>query len=71
VRSIRDSARRHGLVRPRRGRIIAGVCAGVGRWLDVSPWVVRLAALLSVLIPGPQFLLYVVLWIAIPAEERS
>ena len=65
---IRSSFRRRGLVRRRRGRVIAGVCAALARSWGVSPWVVRLAAVLSVVLPGPQVLLYILLWILIPEE---
>ena len=64
----RESLRRRGIVRPRRGRVIGGVCAGLARWLDVNPWLVRLAAVVSILIPGPQVLAYVLLWIIVPEE---
>jgi phage shock protein PspC (stress-responsive transcriptional regulator) len=57
-----------GLVRPRHGRMIAGVCAGLARRVDVKPWQVRLIFVLSCLLPGPQFLLYVALWILLPSE---
>jgi phage shock protein PspC (stress-responsive transcriptional regulator) len=56
------------LVRPRRGRIIAGVCAALARRFDIKPWQVRLIFVLSCLLPGPQFLLYVALWIILPSE---
>ena len=56
------------LVRPRRGRWIAGVCLALARRFDVSPTVVRLAFVVSLLLPGPQVLLYVLLWIVIPEE---
>lgn len=57
-----------GLVRPRRGKIIAGVCAGLARQWGMSPTVVRLLAVLSCLLPGPQFIAYVVLWVIVPKE---
>ncbi|HEY0260632.1 MAG TPA: PspC domain-containing protein [Lacisediminihabitans sp.] len=57
------------LIRPRRGRIIAGVCAGIAARFGWSPFVVRLVFLLSCLLPGPQFLLYIVLWILVPSED--
>jgi phage shock protein PspC (stress-responsive transcriptional regulator) len=60
--------RRSALVRPRRGRLLAGVCAGVARRFGVKPWQVRLLFLVSCVLPGPQVLLYVALWILIPAE---
>ena len=56
------------LVRPRRGRMIGGVCAALARRLDVSPTLVRALFVISVVLPGPQFLLYVALWIFIPSE---
>ncbi len=56
------------LVRPRQGRVIAGVCAGLARRFGLSPNTVRVLFLLSCLLPGPQFLLYAVLWIVLPSE---
>jgi len=55
------------LVRPR-NRVIAGVCAGLARRFDMSPNVVRLLFVLSCLLPGPQFLVYIVLWVLMPSE---
>ena len=55
------------LVRPRR-RVIAGVCSGMGARFGMSPNVVRLLFLLSCILPGPQFLVYIVLWVMIPSE---
>jgi phage shock protein PspC (stress-responsive transcriptional regulator) len=57
------------LVRPRSGRWIAGVCAGLADRFGVSRGMMRLLFVLSTLIPGPQFLLYVALWIVIPSED--
>jgi phage shock protein PspC (stress-responsive transcriptional regulator) len=56
------------LARPRRGRMIAGVCAGLARRFDMSPGIVRLLFVLSLLLPGPQILIYLVLWIILPQE---
>jgi phage shock protein PspC (stress-responsive transcriptional regulator) len=61
-------ARSAELARPRRGRIVAGVCAALARRFDVSPTVMRLLFVLSCLLPGPQILLYVALWIILPSE---
>jgi phage shock protein PspC (stress-responsive transcriptional regulator) len=55
-------------MRPRRGRIVAGVCAALARRFDLTPRRVRLLFVLSCLLPGPQILLYVALWIILPAE---
>ncbi|CAN5695369.1 PspC domain-containing protein [soil metagenome] len=55
------------LVRPRR-RVIAGVCSGLGERFGMSPNVVRLLFVVSCLLPGPQFLAYIALWVMIPSE---
>jgi phage shock protein PspC (stress-responsive transcriptional regulator) len=56
------------LVRPRDDRWIAGVCAGLARRFGISPNTMRLIFVLSCLLPGPQFLAYIVLWILVPDE---
>jgi phage shock protein PspC (stress-responsive transcriptional regulator) len=57
------------LVRPRKGRVVAGVCAAIARRFGWSPTTVRLVFLISCLLPGPQVLLYVILWVLIPKEQ--
>ena len=61
-------ARSGNLVRPRSGRLIAGVCAALARRFGMKPWQVRLLFVVSCLLPGPQFLIYIVLWIVLPSE---
>jgi phage shock protein PspC (stress-responsive transcriptional regulator) len=56
------------LTRPRDGRWIAGVCAGLGRRFGMPANLVRLLFVLSCLLPGPQFVVYLVLWIVMPSE---
>jgi phage shock protein PspC (stress-responsive transcriptional regulator) len=56
------------LTRPRDNRWIAGVCAGLARRFGMSPNTVRLLFILSCLLPGPQFLIYLVLWAIMPSE---
>jgi phage shock protein PspC (stress-responsive transcriptional regulator) len=48
--------------------MIAGVCAGLASRFGVSPTLVRILFVLSLLLPGPQILLYVALWLIIPSE---
>jgi phage shock protein PspC (stress-responsive transcriptional regulator) len=55
------------LVRPR-DRWIAGVCSGLARRFGKSPNFVRLLFVVSCLLPGPQFLIYLLLWIIMPSE---
>jgi phage shock protein PspC (stress-responsive transcriptional regulator) len=55
-------------VRPRRGRVLGGVCVALARRFGTTPWRVRALFILSCLLPGPQFLLYLALWIILPSE---
>ncbi|MPZ00940.1 MAG: PspC domain-containing protein [Actinophytocola sp.] len=57
------------LVRPREGKMIAGVCAGIANRYGWSANAVRLVFVLSCLLPGPQFLVYIALWILMPKEN--
>ena len=57
-----------GLVRPRQGRMVAGVLAGLARRFGISPGMARILFLVSMLLPGPQILAYLVLWIVMPKE---
>lgn len=54
------------LSRPRHGKVIAGVCAGLADRFGLSPFVVRLAFVLSCILPGPQFIAYLVMWVLMP-----
>ncbi|MEJ7834220.1 MAG: PspC domain-containing protein [Nocardioides sp.] len=58
------------LVRPRK-RVIAGVCAGLAQRFGTTPTKIRLIFVLSCLLPGPQFLIYIALWVLVPDEDRS
>jgi phage shock protein PspC (stress-responsive transcriptional regulator) len=45
------------------------VCIAVARRFDLSPTLVRVLFVLSMLLPGPQILAYLVLWIVVPSEN--
>ena len=69
---MNDYFRRQGLVRPREGRILGGVCAGLGRRFGLAPWQARILFVLALLvIPGSQVLVYPLLWILMPAEQPA
>ena len=71
MNDIRSSLARQGLVRPREGKILGGVCVGVGRRFGLTPWTTRLLfVLLLLVVPGSQLLIYPVLWVLMPAEEN-
>jgi phage shock protein C len=68
--SIHNLFRSQGLTRPSEGRILGGVCAGLGRRIGLDPWPARLLFLLVLLlVPGSQLLLYPILWILMPTAE--
>ncbi|MEV1328190.1 PspC domain-containing protein [Micromonospora costi] len=58
------------LVRPRQGRMLAGVCAGLAQRFGMSAGMVRLLFLLSLLLPGTQVIVYLILWVLMPNEDR-
>ena len=57
------------LTRPQDQKVIAGVCAGLAQRFGWRPRRVRLLFVLSCLLPGPQFLIYIALWIMIPQQK--
>ncbi|MER6675739.1 PspC domain-containing protein [Streptomyces sp. NPDC000983] len=59
------------LARPANGRMIGGVCAALARRFGMSANTMRVLFLVSCLLPGPQFLLYIALWIFLPAEDKA
>jgi phage shock protein C len=70
MNDIHQSFAQQGLVRPRQGRVLGGVCAGLGRRFGIAPWTARLLfVLVLMVIPGSQLLIYPVLWILMPSEE--
>jgi phage shock protein PspC (stress-responsive transcriptional regulator) len=69
VDTVHDTFRRQGLARQREGRILGGVCAGLGRRFGFDPWTARLLfVLILFVIPGSQLLMYPILWILMPAQ---
>lgn len=70
MNDIQQSFAGKGLVRPRDGRVLGGVCAGLGRRFGLTPWVARLLfVLVLMVIPGSQLLIYPILWILMPGED--
>ncbi|TDV57896.1 phage shock protein C (PspC) family protein [Actinophytocola oryzae] len=57
------------MTRTRDDKVIAGVCAGIARRYGWRPGKVRLIFVLSCLLPGPQFILYIILWWLMPKSS--
>ena len=59
-------------LRPREGRMLSGVCAGLAEQFGISVSIVRLAFVLGTFVSGGIFLVvYLGLWLAMPSEETA
>jgi phage shock protein C len=68
--TIHDGMARQGLVRPVDGRVLGGVCAGLGRRFGIAPVPARLLFVLVLFVlPGSQLLVYPLLWLLMPTER--
>lgn len=52
--------------RSRQHKMIAGVCGGIAERFNMSPTVVRLLFVASCILPGPQFIAYLIMWVVFP-----
>lgn len=53
-------------------RKLAGLCGGLGEYLDIDPTVIRLAAVLICFATGfvPMILAYIVAWFLVPEGSQ-
>ena len=58
------------LHRTNNGKMIAGVCSGLGEYLGVDPNIVRLALAIFTLLGGAGVLIYIAGWLLIPEEGK-
>jgi phage shock protein PspC (stress-responsive transcriptional regulator) len=70
MNSIHQAFAREGLVRPS-DRKIGGVCAAIARRFELDPVLVRVLTVLSILLPGPQVVAYLALWVVMPDEDTA
>ncbi len=56
------------LRRDSRHKMVAGVCSGIARRYGLSTSGLRLAFVISCVLPGPQIVAYLLLWVLIPAD---
>ena len=57
------------LYRAREGRVIGGVCQGLGRYFDVDPIIFRIGAVVLAFVGGAGLLAYLAALLLIPAED--
>ncbi len=58
------------LYRSQTDKMLGGVCAGLGQYLDIDPTVIRLIFILAALLGGHGILLYLILWLVMPPENQ-
>jgi phage shock protein C len=60
------------LVRSRKGRMVAGICAGVADYFGIDVTLVRvIVAVISIITGGAGVLAYLVAWAIIPGEGEK
>jgi phage shock protein PspC (stress-responsive transcriptional regulator) len=60
------------LVRPREGRMVAGVCAGIGEYLGIDANIIRVVfAALTIFSIGAGALVYLIAWAVVPEEGEK
>jgi phage shock protein C len=57
------------LYRSRTDRKIWGVCAGLAKYFDIDPTIVRVLAILSIFISGIGIIAYGIMTIIVPLEN--
>lgn len=57
------------IYRTKDDRILAGVCSGIGRGLDIDPNIVRIVFVVMALAYGAGIIAYVAGWVLLPDEE--
>jgi phage shock protein PspC (stress-responsive transcriptional regulator) len=55
---------------PTKGKIIGGVCAGLGEYFDIDPTWIRILFVLTIFAQGVGLLAYLVAWIVIPRRPE-
>ena len=53
------------LYRSRKSRVLAGVCGGIGEYLNIDPVIIRM---LAIIIPGFGWVAYLICALIIPEE---
>jgi phage shock protein C len=59
------------LYRARTGKVLGGVCGGLGDYLNIDKVIVRILFILLAIFGGSGVLVYIILWIAIPEQDAA
>ncbi|MDY4222753.1 MAG: PspC domain-containing protein [Candidatus Faecousia sp.] len=58
------------IYRPREGRVLVGVCAGIGGYFNLDPVLIRLGWIILCCLGGSGILAYLVAAVLIPEEPE-
>jgi len=61
----------HRMYRDPDRRIIGGVCAGMGAYWSIDPWIVRVIFLIITMMGGLGILIYLILYIVLPEAKTT
>lgn len=59
------------IYRNEKEKVIGGVCAGLADYFDIDVVIIRVIFIATALVWGSSIILYIVLWIAMPAQPRK
>jgi len=51
--------------------MLGGVCAGLAKYFNLDPTVVRLIFVLLFILAGQGLLIYLILWLVVPLEPAA
>ena len=66
--TLRYMATRGELHRSEKGKILGGVCSGLGEYFDVDPVIFRILFVVLLFADGVGALAYILLWIILPSR---
>jgi phage shock protein PspC (stress-responsive transcriptional regulator) len=61
----------HRMYRDPDKRIIGGVCAGMGAYWSIDPWILRVIFLVATMMGGLGILIYLILYIVLPEAKTT
>jgi len=59
------------IYRSRTNSMIAGICGGLGEYLNVDPTIIRVVAVLLIIPDGIGLLAYIIGWVIIPRQPET
>ena len=57
------------LYRSKKNKVLAGVCGGIGEYLNVDPVIIRILWIIWALVYGTGVLAYVAAWLIMPERK--